>query len=149
MLAYRALKQGLKFSYENWRMWNNYMVVAMDVGELSEACRALGRVVEERSVKDGADCIDLEVLDRLVSAVTRASPNPDEQGADGAVDAAAHNPNEGHGLLRRVTDLFDRVILPRVSSPRIFRANSTMSSNRSVAGAAVLASASFRNGAGK
>ena len=49
LLAFRALKQGLKFRYDSWQMWANYMVVAMDVGELGEACRALGRVVEERS----------------------------------------------------------------------------------------------------
>ncbi|KAJ3556322.1 hypothetical protein NM688_g2090 [Phlebia brevispora] len=42
LLAFRALKQGLRFNYDNWRMWSNYMIVAMDVGELSEACRALG-----------------------------------------------------------------------------------------------------------
>jgi hypothetical protein len=49
MLAFRALKQGLKSHYDNWRMWTNYTIVAMDVGELSEACRALGGVVEERA----------------------------------------------------------------------------------------------------
>ncbi|CCM05537.1 uncharacterized protein FIBRA_07763 [Fibroporia radiculosa] len=123
MLAFRALKQGLKFSYENWRMWNNYMVIAMDVGELSEACRALGRVVEERSTKDGAGCVDEEVLERLVDAVTRAPADPAEAVEGGGNNAQPmHNPNEGHGLLRRVTDLFERTILPRVSSPRIFRA---------------------------
>lgn len=121
MLAFRALKQGLKFSYENWRMWNNYMIVSMDVGELSEACRALGRVVEERSSKDGANCVDVDVLDRLVNAVTRASAKADEES-----DNTASNPNEGRGLLRRVTDLFERTILPRVSSPRIFRARARL-----------------------
>ena len=94
MLAFRALKQGLKFSYENWRMWNNYMIVSMDVGELSEACRALGRVVEERSSKDGASCVDVDVLDRLVNAVTRASAKPDEESGN-----TPSNPNEGRGLL--------------------------------------------------
>ena len=68
-------------------MWNNYMVVAMDVGELSEACRALGRVVEERSAKDGASCVDVDVLDRLVNAVTRVSPNTDEQSVHDAADS--------------------------------------------------------------
>lgn len=121
MLAFRALKQGLKFSYENWRMWNNYMIVSMDVGELSEACRALGRVVEERSSKDGASCVDVDVLDRLVNAVTRASAKPDEES-----DNTSSNPNGGRGLLRRVTDLFERTILPRVSSPRIFRAKARL-----------------------
>lgn len=127
MLAFRALKQGLKFNYDNWRMWSNYMIVAMDVGELSEACRALSRIVEERSAKDGAQCVDEDVLERLVDAVTRAPANPDEavEGGDSSANAA-RNPNEGHGLSRGVTDLFERIILPRVSSPRIFRARARL-----------------------
>ncbi|KAF9458469.1 hypothetical protein BDZ94DRAFT_1270529 [Collybia nuda] len=126
MLAFRALKQGLRFSYENWRMWYNYMVVAMDVGELSESCRALGRVVEETSEKVGANSVDEDVLERLVDAVTRAPLNPDEAAEGGDTANVVMNPNEGHGLLRRVTDLFERIILPRVSSPRIFRAHARL-----------------------
>jgi hypothetical protein len=123
MLAFQALKQGLKFSYENWRMWVNYMIVCMDVGELSEACRALTRIVEERSAKIGGECVDKDVLERLVDAVTRAPANPDDAVyGEGTAQNAVRNPNEGHGLLRRVTDLFDHTILPRVSEPRIFRA---------------------------
>ncbi|KAF9236193.1 hypothetical protein BU15DRAFT_89247 [Melanogaster broomeanus] len=106
-LAFQALKQGLKYSYENWRMWSNYMIVAMDVGELSEACRAQAR----------------KVLERLVDAVTRAPADPDHAArAHDTPSDAVINPNEGHALFRRVIDLFDRTILPRVSSPRIFRA---------------------------
>ncbi|KAF7984741.1 hypothetical protein HWV62_11686 [Athelia sp. TMB] len=123
MLAFQAMKQGLKFSYENWRMWANYMIICMDVGELSEACRAMIRVVEQRSAKDGASCVDEDVLDRLVDAVTRAPADPDDAvEGDGTAQRADRNPNEGHGLLKRVVDLFDRAILPRVSSSRIFRA---------------------------
>src|ERR1700760_4543488 len=90
MLAFRALKQGLKFSYENWRMWSNYMIVTMDVGELSEACRALGRVIEMRSEKDGAGSVDIEVLERLVGAVTRS-----EFSASNGDSTKNVNPNEG------------------------------------------------------
>jgi hypothetical protein len=98
-------------------MWSNYMIVALDVGELSEACRALSRVVEETSAKLGAESVDADVLDRLVSAVTRV---PAAQSTE--VTARGADPNEGYGLLPRVLDLFDRVILPRVSSPRVFHA---------------------------
>lgn len=124
LLAFRALKQGLKFSYDNWRMWSNYMVVAMDVGELAESCRALGRVVEETSDKMGADSVDIEVLERLVAAVTRAPTNPEDEGAEGdeAAAVAGQNPNEGRGLVGSVSRLFERILLPRVSSPRVFRA---------------------------
>ncbi|KAF8551724.1 tetratricopeptide repeat domain 27 [Imleria badia] len=137
-LAFRALKQGLKYRYENWRMWSNYMIVAMDVGELSEACRAQSRIVEERAAKIGAECVDEQVLARLVDAVTRVPVDPDHvvaavtvtqagpPGNDttGAAEQrdAVMNPNEGGGLLKRVLDLFERTILPRVSAPSIFYA---------------------------
>ncbi|CAE6519891.1 unnamed protein product [Rhizoctonia solani] len=120
MLAFRALKQGLRYSYENWRMWQNYIIVSVDVGQLSEACRALSRLVELRVEKDGVASVDVEVLERLVDAVTRAPP--DEEPTDGQSEQV-RNPDEGHGLFPRVHDLFSRVILPRISnSPRIYRA---------------------------
>ncbi|KAJ3574679.1 hypothetical protein NP233_g1606 [Leucocoprinus birnbaumii] len=116
MLAFRALKQGLRYSYSNWRMWYNYMIVSMDVGQLSEACRALGRVVEETSGKVGAQSVDEDVLDRLVDGVTRG-PSDDQDDVD-----ATQDPNQGRWLFQSVNDLFERVLLPRVSSPRVFRA---------------------------
>ncbi|KAF5377762.1 hypothetical protein D9757_008080 [Collybiopsis confluens] len=120
-LAFRALKEGLKRSYENWRMWSNYMIIAVDVGELAEACRALGRVVEETSNKPEGVILDEDVLDRLVNAVTRTPATISLEDSSDA-NRAVHNPNEGYGLLPRVVDLFDRIILPRVSSARVFRA---------------------------
>lgn len=96
----------------------NYTIVAMDVGEFAEACRALGRVVEERAVKVGAESVDADVLDRLVDATTRASPSE--------ADSTVLGPNESQNLLRRVEDLFVRIILPRVSSYRIFRARARL-----------------------
>ncbi|EIW76262.1 tetratricopeptide repeat domain 27 [Coniophora puteana RWD-64-598 SS2] len=130
-LAFQALKRGLKYKYDSWRMWTNYMVVAMDVGELAEACRAQGRIVELRAAKDGAACVDADVLERLVDAVTRAPPDPDDatEGGGAGTDAArraVRNPNEGHGLHRRVADLLERTILPRVASPRVFRAHARL-----------------------
>jgi hypothetical protein len=98
-------------------MWTNLMIVSVDVGELAEACRAMGRVVEERADKDGVECVDIAVLERLVDAVTRSSKDQTAQ------NGSAPNPNEGLGLYKRVDDLFTRIILPRIStSPRIFRA---------------------------
>lgn len=121
MLAFRALKEGLKFSWENWRMWFNYMIVAVDVGELSEACRALGRVVEMRSDKEGAEAVDIEVLERLVHAVTRSETSSSKSNGD---DDRAF---EAGALHRRVSELFTRTILPRVStSARVFRAYAQM-----------------------
>jgi hypothetical protein len=122
ILAFRALKHGLRFSHDSWRMWYNYMIVSMNVGELFEASRALGRVVEETSAKVGAQSVDEEVLERLVDAVTRSPANPEEAVEGGDHTNANMNQNEGQGLLRTVLNLLEHTILPRVSSPRIFRA---------------------------
>ena len=118
VLAFSALKQWLKFHYKNWRMWMNYTIVAMDVGKFAEACHALGRVVEERAAKVGAENVDTDVLDRLVDAATRVPHNE--------TDSIVPSPNEGQNLLRRVEDLFARIILHRLSSPCIFRARARL-----------------------
>ncbi|KAF5364193.1 hypothetical protein D9756_000101 [Leucocoprinus leucothites] len=119
MLAFRALKQGLRYSYSNWRMWYNYMIVSMDVGQLNEACRALGRVIEETSGKVGAKSVDEDVLDRLVDGVARA---PGVEGPEENDASTLQDPNQGRWLFKSVNDLFERILLPRVSSPRVFRA---------------------------
>jgi hypothetical protein len=106
-------------------MWSNYMVVSIDVGELAEACRALGRVVEERYEKEGEGSLDTEVLERLVSAVTRSSES-DGDAQTGEVPRPT-NPNEGLGLYTRLDELFTQVILPRISgSARVWKARAQL-----------------------
>ncbi|GHJ86267.1 hypothetical protein NliqN6_2669 [Naganishia liquefaciens] len=117
-LAFRALQQGLRFSRDNWRVWTNYMIVAVDVGELSEAARALSRIVSGRTGKDVSTAIDLAVLSKLVDAVTREDWN---NGKGSLAEGQPRTSNEGLGLLPMVERLFNEVILPRVSdSPRIY-----------------------------
>ena len=116
-LAHRALGQSLKFSRESWKVWYNYMVVSVDVGELSEAVRALGTAVELRTAKahserEKVESIDYEVLDRLVHAVTRSSAATDE--VLGTV--SADDPNYGGNLLRAIELLFEKTLLTRVSA---------------------------------
>jgi len=120
LFAFRALKQSLRHSYENWRIWYNYMIVSLDVGEIQEACRALSRLIELTADKAGPLVVDEDVLDRLVNAVTRAPPSFEDSVAENTNQA--QNPNEGHGLYRSVLQLLKGTILPRMSSPRIFRA---------------------------
>ncbi|GAA6053032.1 hypothetical protein JCM3770_002392 [Rhodotorula araucariae] len=117
--AFQCLRQAIKYSYDSWRLWYNYMVVAMDVGELSEACRALERIVRMRVDKDGEHAVDLEVLEKLVAAVTRGH---DDDGSEQTV-----NPNYGKGLYRPVAHLIEQTILPRVNdSPRVFLAHARL-----------------------
>jgi tetratricopeptide (TPR) repeat protein len=74
-LAFTCLRQAIRYSYDSWRIWVNYMLVAMDVGELMEACRALARLAEMRAEKDGTNAVDLEVLDKLVQVVVKDAAN--------------------------------------------------------------------------
>ena len=122
MLAWRALRQGVKHGYDNWRMWTNYMVVSMDVGELTEACRALARIVERRADKDGSSSVDEDVLDKLVDAATRSVAQAETESPD-VQQERSWNPKE---LLKRVTELLDNTILPRVATTRVYRARARL-----------------------
>ncbi|RKP28130.1 hypothetical protein SYNPS1DRAFT_11662 [Syncephalis pseudoplumigaleata] len=74
--AYHALKQATRNSYDNWRIWRNFMYACMDVGEPQEAMQALERVVELRADKEGADCVDVELLDQLIVAMMHRADEP-------------------------------------------------------------------------
>ncbi|KAM6496448.1 hypothetical protein JOM56_009154 [Amanita muscaria] len=143
LLAYRALKQGIKFSYSNWKMWYNYMIVSVDVGELSEVARALGRIVEETSGRSAASSssgasesnepmLDLDVVDRLVDAVMKGASGSAEESQAVAADENVQQQRSRTGtedsppttsLGRTVNNLFEATLLPRISSsPRLFHA---------------------------
>lgn len=99
-------------------MWQNFMVVAVDVGELSEAARALGQIIDRQARKDTTAAVDEAVLSKLVDAVTREDWN----GGKGNRAEGQHlTSNEGLGLYPIVERLFNDVILPKVSdSPKIY-----------------------------
>lgn len=122
MLAYRALQQGIKHGYENWRMWYNYMIVAIDVGELAEAARALAHIITIRANKGFGEkqtqetYIDEAVLSRLVDAVTRVPYDVTQ-----ASQQRLRISNEGLGLWPRVQYLFEGALLTNSGSPMVFR----------------------------
>lgn len=94
--AHTALKHATRLSYDSWRVWYNLMIVSVDVGFLSDAARAMTRVVDIRTSdvggkrneggglgqgsireKEKEQVVDLDVLTRLVDAVIRA-PSKEE-----------------------------------------------------------------------
>jgi hypothetical protein len=36
--AWMTLQESLKWNYENWRVWDNYMIVSTDVSKFHEVC---------------------------------------------------------------------------------------------------------------
>ncbi|PWN45791.1 hypothetical protein IE81DRAFT_319623 [Ceraceosorus guamensis] len=118
LLAHRALAKAVRFSRDNWRVWDNYMMVSLDAGYLSEAARALTRVIELRTSSRDAggksamlQVIDMKVLQRLVDAVTRAPAGAQSTDSEEYV----RSPNEGPGLFPAVSDLFKNAILDRIT----------------------------------
>ena len=98
------------------------MVVSMDVGELTEACRALARIVERRADKDGSSSVDEDVLDKLVDAATRSVTQAEVESPE-VQQQRSWNPKE---LLKRVMELLDNTILPRVATARVYRARARL-----------------------
>ncbi|CEH12828.1 Uncharacterized conserved protein, contains TPR repeats [Ceraceosorus bombacis] len=118
LLAHRALAKAVRFSRDNWRVWDNYMMVSLDAGYLSEAARALTRVIELRTSSRDAggkaamlQVIDMKVLQRLVDAVTRAPAGAQSTDSEEYV----RSPNEGPGLFPAVSGLFKNAILDRIT----------------------------------
>ncbi|KAL1742830.1 hypothetical protein HDZ31DRAFT_65613 [Schizophyllum fasciatum] len=123
-LAFQALKQALRNAHSNWKIWANYMIVSVEVGELSEAARALARVADETSGQE----IDPDVLDRLVGAAVKDVEAGREQGAEDDGNAAGDK-SRVSVLTRTVRSLFDSSLLPRLggcslsTAARIHRAH--------------------------
>ncbi|KNZ48771.1 hypothetical protein VP01_541g6 [Puccinia sorghi] len=110
MAAFYALQQAVKLSYDSWRMYTNYMIIAMSVGEYVEAVRALGRVVEMR----GESGIDMEVLEKLVKVVEQQRSEDDRERRQGRLHA-------------RLVDVMDRVVLAKAQTkPAIWELRSQL-----------------------
>ncbi|CAJ0764136.1 17498_t:CDS:2, partial [Entrophospora sp. SA101] len=69
--AFNSFQQGLKLNYDNWKIWTNYMYTCVDIGEFNETIRAMERIVELRWRKDRDNCVDIEVLEIIVNAITK------------------------------------------------------------------------------
>ncbi|KAG0014188.1 hypothetical protein BGZ80_010589 [Entomortierella chlamydospora] len=72
--AQHALRQALKEKRDSWKIWSNYMYCSLDVGDFTEAIRAMGTVVELRWKKkdeEKDDIVDIVILDRIVQGLTR------------------------------------------------------------------------------
>ncbi|KAF9981711.1 hypothetical protein BGZ65_003648 [Modicella reniformis] len=74
--AQLAFRQALKDKRESWRIWSNYMYCSLDVGDFTEAIRALGMVVElrwkyKKEEDANIDIVDITILDRIVQGVTQ------------------------------------------------------------------------------
>lgn len=106
--AFLALKQACKLKFDSWKMWQNLLVVAVDIGQFADAIWAMQRVVDLRWEKVRDEAVDIEVLQLIVASVVQNWPDIHAQ--------------EGRRLARQVQRLLEDVILSRITnSPAIWR----------------------------
>lgn len=105
--AWKALKTATNLKFESWRMWENYMLVSLDILEYGEVVRAMRRVIEIRT-DVGESAIDIDVLRMLIQEVIGETLSEDDQ--------------ELRGLPRMVNDLMVKVIQPLIThDPRLWK----------------------------
>ena len=64
--AWKVLQEAAKCDYDNWKVWDNIMVVSTDCAHFEEIIRAYHRILDVKNSKH----VDADVLRILVHAIT-------------------------------------------------------------------------------
>ena len=62
--AWRVLQEAVRCDFENWKVWDNIMVIATDIGVFDDVVRSYNRILDIKKTH-----VDKEVLGILVKAV--------------------------------------------------------------------------------
>ncbi|KAJ2776330.1 hypothetical protein H4R18_005727 [Coemansia javaensis] len=113
--AMHALREAVKYLSDSWRVWSNLVHVGMWLGMFSSVVNALGRIIDLRVAKDGAACVDLDVVRSLIGRLVHGTAI---QGLTGDDAARAEQ-----RLAAQVESLLVNRIEARItSSPQLWRA---------------------------
>lgn len=64
--AWRTLREAIKCNYEEWKIWENFMVVSIEIGALDDVITAWHRIIDIRSSHR-----DDQILNQLTWALTK------------------------------------------------------------------------------
>merc|ERR1711936_87271 len=62
--AWKVLQEAVRCDFENWKIWDNMMVIAVDIGVFDDTIRAYNRIIDLKKTH-----VDKDVLGILVKAV--------------------------------------------------------------------------------
>lgn len=100
--AWKSLQDAIKCNYDRWEVWDNLMVVSIDLGHFSEVIRCYHRILDLKNSHS-----DVQVLQILTNAITNNIND-----ADG---------NPASRLLQNSLELFGRITSNTVNNPDIWR----------------------------
>ncbi|KAI9228775.1 MAG: hypothetical protein DHS80DRAFT_15059 [Piptocephalis tieghemiana] len=123
--AFNAFQQALKEKYDSWKIWQNYLYVSVEVGEVAEGILAVRRILDLRVEAVGAAAVDVEVLRILIRVLMRMA---EEEGAEGSestpknTTALTEALNRRERLSRHMEDLLINCVTARITdSAEIWR----------------------------
>ena len=70
------LQEAIRCQYDNWRLWENYLLVTVDCGVFGEAIKAMHRLIDLRGKFNDAEVLDIisrAVIDNIKDAEGESS----------------------------------------------------------------------------
>ena len=68
--AWRVLQEAVRCDYDNWKVWDNILVLSTDLGAFDESIRAYNRILDIKQTHE-----DEEILNIITHAVVKGLPN--------------------------------------------------------------------------
>ncbi|XP_013146407.1 PREDICTED: tetratricopeptide repeat protein 27 [Papilio polytes] len=106
--AYKCLMESLRYNYDNWKLWENIVLVSMETGHVEEVVRGVHRLLDLRGKYE-----DLQVLTLLVHTILHRQGLGDD-------DSEAR-------LRKRALELFGRITSIHQNKPEIWQLYSDLS----------------------
>lgn len=70
--AHKVLQESLKCNFNNWKVWENFLLVSIDTGHFEDGINAYNQLIEQRGKH-----YDGQVLQILVKSIARNAPDAD------------------------------------------------------------------------
>ena len=126
--AFVALKRAAKLKRESFRIWQNLLSVAVQLAPppYTDIIIAQTRLIDLLGKTEGERCVDVGIVEGLVSHLIAASPSDHRQAQSAQEDQGTIKSEDGNEILssqkmgfeKMVIDLIQRKIIPLITSSR-------------------------------